>query len=226
MPNLQLYDKLLQFPIFQGMSRGDLMQIVTRTKFDFVKISAGKRILKEGDQCDQLYFLVNGKLKMETPSDDHSYTFVEDIGAPGIIQPECLFGLTQRFHSNVHTFTAVNLIVIDKKEIVSLTESFLVFRLNMLNLFATNTQKLLHKPWMRCPHDLRERITRFVLDHSIRPAGRKTIYIYMERLAEEMNDSRLNVSRALNSMQADGLIELGRGRITIPALERLINTVK
>jgi DNA-binding GntR family transcriptional regulator len=43
----------------------------------------------------------------------------------------------------------------------------------------------------------------------------------MERLAVEVNDSRLDVSRALNDMQRRGLLELHRGRIVIPSLERL-----
>ena len=44
----------------------------------------------------------------------------------------------------------------------------------------------------------------------------------MEQLALELNDSRLDVSRALNAMQADGLLVLHRGRIEIPSLERLL----
>ena len=43
----------------------------------------------------------------------------------------------------------------------------------------------------------------------------------MEQLAVEVSDTRLNVSRTLNSMQQRGLIELHRGRIVIPMLERL-----
>jgi hypothetical protein len=31
---LQLYDQLLQFPLFQGMSRDDLSQVAGHTKFD------------------------------------------------------------------------------------------------------------------------------------------------------------------------------------------------
>ena len=34
---LQIYDQLLQFPIFLGMSRDDLSQVAAHTKFDFVK---------------------------------------------------------------------------------------------------------------------------------------------------------------------------------------------
>lgn len=43
----------------------------------------------------------------------------------------------------------------------------------------------------------------------------------MTRLAEELNDSRLDISHALNDMQANGWLTLHRGRIQIPKLELL-----
>ena len=46
----------------------------------------------------------------------------------------------------------------------------------------------------------------------------------MRRIAEEVNDSRLNVSRALNRLQSQGLIQLFRERIHILALEKLTNS--
>ena len=44
----------------------------------------------------------------------------------------------------------------------------------------------------------------------------------MKQLANELNDSRLDISRALNRLQEKGLITLYRGRIEIPFLEKLI----
>ena len=58
--------------------------------------------------------------------------------------------------------------------------------------------------------------------HCIYPAGPKTFYILMNRLADEVGDSRLDVSRSLNDMQRRGVLILHRGRIEIPSLELLI----
>jgi diadenylate cyclase len=69
---------------------------------------------------------------------------------------------------------------------------------------------------------LRDRLIRFLTQHCVYPAGPKTFYVLMERLAEELNDSRLNVSRVLNQLQYEGLVELHRGRVVIHQLERLI----
>ena len=44
----------------------------------------------------------------------------------------------------------------------------------------------------------------------------------MQQIADELNDSRLDISHALNDMQHDELLSLHRGRIEIPLLERLL----
>jgi hypothetical protein len=81
---------------------------------------------------------------------------------------------------------------------------------------------LSHRAWRSSPKSLRERIIRFFFSRCIYPAGPKTFYILMQQLGHELNDSRLDISRALNEMQSDKLINLHRGRIEIPTLEQLL----
>ncbi len=219
---IEIYDRLLQFTLFQGMSHADLMQVAGHTKFGFSKLAAGKRLVKEGDPCHHLYFVTNGTLRAETVSDDRSCRVSETIAAPFIVQPERLFGIDQRYSSTFKAETACNLISIDKQEVMLLLETQLVFRLNMLNLFTTEAQRLRRHAWRTAPRTLRERTIRFFFSRCLYPAGPKTIYVLMNQLAAELNDSRLDVSHVLNSLQADGLLTLHRGRIEIPMLEKLL----
>jgi DNA-binding MarR family transcriptional regulator len=92
----------------------------------------------------------------------------------------------------------------------------------MLNSLAADSQRLRHRAWRSAPQSLRNRITRFFFSRCLYPAGPKTFYILMTQLAAELNDSRLDISRALNEMEDDGLLTLHRGRIEIPMLERLL----
>lgn len=219
---MEIYDRLLQFSLFQGMSHADLMQVAGHTKFGFVKLPAGKRLVREGDPCTHLMFLTSGMLLAETQSDDHSCRVVESVNAPYTLQLECFFGIAQRYTTTFRTLTACNLITLDKQEILLLLETQLVFRLNMLNLTATEAQRLRHNQWRQAPRTLRERITRFFFSRCLYPAGPKTFYVLMSQIAQELNDSRLDISKALNKMEGDGLITLHRGRIEIPSLERLL----
>ena len=222
MAGLQIYDRLLQFPLFQGMSRDDLEIVAGHTRFGFLKVTAGRQIIQVGDPCTHLYFLINGMLKIETFSDDRRYSVTEQMSSPYILQQESIFGYYQRYTHNFYALTDANFLTLDKEEVVRLSEDFLVFRLNLMNHLATQTQKLIQAQWRRNPLSLRERIVRFLFQHTLYPAGPKTFHILMERLAEEVNDSRLNVSRTLNRMQETGILELHRGRIEIPQLERLL----
>ena len=69
--------------------------------------------------------------------------------------------------------------------------------------------------------DLAGRIVRFIAERCLTARGPKEIHIMMERLAYEVNDSRLNVSRALRDLREAGMIKTTRGKITVDALERL-----
>ena len=219
---LKIYDKLLQFTLFQGMSHADLMEVVGHTKFGFSKHSEGQRIVKDGDVCNHLIFLTTGTLSVETVSDDHTCRVCETVNAPYAIQTEQLFGLTQRYTSTFKTLSDCSLISIDKQEVMLLLETQLVFRINMLNMLAADAQRIRHRAWHSAPQSLHQRIMRFFFSHCLYPAGPKTFYILMNQLAAELNDSRLNISRALNAMQTEGLLTLHRGRIQIPMLERLL----
>jgi CRP-like cAMP-binding protein len=219
---LQLYDKLLQFPLFQGMSRDDLEIVAGHTRFGFMKLSAGKVVAKSGDPCNQLHFLINGTMKVRTYADDYGYSIEEQMVAPHIFQLESIFGYYQHYTHDFISQTDVNFITIDKEEVVRLTENFLVFRLNIMNHLATQAQKQMRQVWNRPPKTLEARVVRFLVHHSTYPAGHKVYNILMTRLADEVNDSRLNVSRVLNEMQHQGLIMLSRGKIEVPQLERLL----
>ena len=69
--------------------------------------------------------------------------------------------------------------------------------------------------------DLRGRITRFIKGLSDIQTGSKKLCVKMNDLATLMDATRLNVSRELNALEAEGLISLRRKEIFIPALEKL-----
>lgn len=219
---LQIYDRLLQFPLFQGMSRDDLEIVAGHTRFGFLKMTAGRQVIHAGEPCTHLYFLINGSLKVESFSDDGRYSVVEQMSSPYILQQESIFGYYQRYTHNFYALTDVNFLMLDKEEVVRLSEDFLVFRLNLMNHLATQAQKLIQAQWRRSPQSLQERVVRFFFLHTLYPAGPKTFHILMNQLAQEVGDSRLDVSRVLNAMQTEGLLRLRRSIIEIPSLERLL----
>lgn len=219
---LQLYDKLLQFPLFLGMSTNDLRHIIEHTRLEFVKYEKDKAIIKEGQLCDRLYFLTDGVISVKRGSDNNSYSVEEFIHAPHMINMECLFGLTQRYSSTYKATTQCHIITIDKQEILKLSDDLFIFKINIFNLLSTKSQKLNGRFWRKHPDTVRGKIIRFIADHSTYPAGKKIFKINMQTLAGEISEGRLKVSAELNEMERASLLSLHRGGFTIPALERLL----
>ena len=209
-------------PLFQGMSSTDLTSVAGKTKFAFHRVAKGKKVVSEGDQCQNLFFLLEGSLQVTSWADDNSYSMVEEMTAPDVIQPERIFGLTQRYSKTFTALTECRLIGISKAEVLRLSEEHMIFQLNLLNIISTQSQRITHQPWRVRPQGIRNKIIRFVETHSMRPAGEKTLYIKMETLATLIAESRLNVSKELNTMHQEGLINITRGIIHIPALEKLM----
>lgn len=217
-----IFERLITLPLFQGMSRSDLQAITGHTRFDFKKHPQGDVIVEEGTPCQHLHFLLAGSIYVTTEADDHGYLITEDQKAPAIFQLENIFGLNQRF---THTYTAredCSLMSITKQEVIQLSSHYEIFRFNLLNIISTQTHKNNRRLLRSAPRSLEERITRFFEARCTRPAGEKTIAIKMTRLAEEMNTKRIYTSNALHKMQDKGLLQLSRGKIYIPALEKLL----
>ena len=220
---MTIYERMLSLPLFQGMNKDDLTHLAGHTKFDFCRVEAGKVLVKDGEACTFLCFLMKGMLRVSSEADDHSFMLVEELKAPAILQPERIFGLYQRFSHTFTTTTPCNCLFIQKSDVVRIAEENAIFRINLLNMISTQSQRLCRNLWHQQPDSLQERIVRFIESRSLYPAGHKSLHIKMTRLAHELNDSRLDISRALNAMQDAGLLALHRGCIEIPALERLIN---
>ena len=213
MPAIHLYDKLLQFPLFQGMSHSELMEVVAHTRIGFHKYPAEKTLWTAGSRCEQLVFLINGPRPCRV---------VEHLSAPYVLEPERLYGVEQHYKHTYSTLTDTNILTIDKAEVRLLMETQLVFRLNYVNLLATTCQRYDNRTRQSAPKDLRERLIRYFFSQCQYPAGPKTFHILMRQLAEMIDARVRDISQTLNQMQTENLLSLHRGRIVIPLIERLL----
>lgn len=221
---MSIFQRLVQTPIFQGMSNDDLSHVVSYVKFDFYRVAAGETIVVEGELSNQLLLISTGDISVKHTAADHGYSITEYFRAPCQVQPERLFGRMPYYASTVKALTDVNVIALPKAELLSLCADFLVVRLNMLNILSTTIQRLDSFPWQAHHSNLEEAFIAFVCHRCLRPAGRKNINIKMIRLAYELDATRLRISRMLRQLRSRGLIDYSRGQIIIPSLERLINT--
>ena len=205
-----MFDTLLQLPLFQGLAQEDFTNILGKVKLSFTKHKAGEVIVKAGDTCSKLIFVLKGEISSCTSSANTSYSSTEYFQAPYVIEPQSLFGMSTSYVSAYTAQTETHTVSISKAFVMSELFKYDIFRLNNSRLWAESTD------------NLEKRIGNFILTHIERPSGRKILKIKMEELAQVVNDTRMGVSRALNSMQEKGLLELHRGEMMIPDAEKLL----
>lgn len=222
-----MYDTLLQLPLFQGLCQEDFTNILDKVKLNFVRYKAGETILASGTPCDQLVFLLKGELSTVTTSRNETFTFVEHTEAPYVIEPYALLGMNINYASSYIARTETDTITISKAYVLTNLLKYDIFRLNYMNLISNRAQNLYTRLWEEAPRNLEEKIIRFVLMHTEKQQGEKILKVKMDDLARCLDDTRLNVSKALNSLQEQKLLILHRKEIQIPdagALAALLTT--
>lgn len=223
----EFYYRLISLPLFQGLTREDTLDMAGQARFDFRRLDEGDTIVSEGQECQELIFIIQGEILMSEPAPDGSYRMEEYIPAPCVVQPERLFGRRPRYTRNATAASNdVQLLVVSKRDVRDILFSYTAFHLNYLNYVCSLQQTLLQQLWMPADvRSLRQRFIGFLQFRSTHLGGRKRLIIGMNELADCLDSTRLNISRLLHELEAEGLVQLQRGIIDIPSFPNLLTSM-
>lgn len=221
-----MFETLLNLPLFQGLSRNDLTQILEKVRFRFRNLNQGDLLQQQGRPCQDMVFLMNGEVFVKTEMEDREMVFYEGCRAPAILQPETLFGLHPVYTHSFIAKTLTTVMEIEKGVVLSDLFSYEIFRLNFLNVLCTQSQYYASLLWRNSPATVEDKIVHFFLMHSIMPVGEKALKTRMKDIADYLSVSRTAMSKALNNLSEKGLVHLSRGLIKVPLLERLFSVTE
>ena len=145
---------LLQLPLFLGMGRSELADIEQDVQIGDTHAKRGTILASENEACTALVLVARGTVMASTRSDDHSYQIDETLQAPLLIQPEHIFGITQRYTSTFSAQTYCEVIRIEKAMVLRLMELSMTFRLNLMNIIAMQSQRNSRRLWHQMSEDI------------------------------------------------------------------------
>lgn len=216
-----MYENLLCLPYFQGMTRNNITKILDKTTIEYKNYIHGETIWKHSDKCDHFAILTKGSIACTTKSPDSTYRITEWLTPPYAIEPYSLFGYDTTYKHDYKSQDGCTILLIEKKFFFSELIKHDIFTINLLNLISRKAQRASQEVWRHTPTSIEGRISQFISTRCENPKGPKLLSIKMERLAAILCETRLNISKALNNMQKQEYIELHRGEIVVPSLERL-----
>ena len=213
---LNRYVLLTRLPLFQGISSTELLNWEDALRLDIDELPASKLpLIRQGDNCSQMLYLVEGELLREHHSADELYVTRSCLKAPAIIEVDRLFGLTPTYQYTYFAKTDVKMLGIRKSLVGSHLMKSEVFRLNLLNSLSAISQK---RAAALLPHQLvnaEERFQHFLVRLFPDAEGEAELFIKMTDLARYIGERRLTVSQILNHWHDEGSIRLGREHFTI-----------
>ena len=138
--DFSMYDTLLLLPLFQGLSKNDITDILTKVKFHFRKYEPGSCIYRQGDLCTEVSFFLSGSVMAETDSRNGSYLFCEAMPVPHVVELYSLFGIYPCYNASYKAVTEVSLLSIDKYYLLDQLNSYIPCGLNFSNIIFVFTK--------------------------------------------------------------------------------------
>ena len=221
-PPESFYEILLQQPLFQGLGYHDITEIVSKAKFDFQKYAPGTVVRAENSPCHDMLFILKGEISSSHASESRKVIFTETMRPPTVIGIESIFGMTQYYNRTYLAKTDLQTLSISKEFITHNLLSFEVFRFNILGMLCTRLQRTERSLWETPNQSLMRRFIQVCLHNYLLPYGPKLIKGKMVDLAVYVDATRLNLSRLLNNLQDEGLLQIFRKHLEIPHFEKLI----
>lgn len=218
---LTMFEKILQLPLFQGLTTNEISEVLSHIRLDFVNYQAGDEFVIQGDACKGLIYIIHGEIASEYRDSQGRFTFSEKLPQTGVIEPYNMFGMFQKYSRSYIFTTDGCTLTIEKPMVLKYLMSNNIIKINLLNIVCNRyqqTQRLL----CDYPEDtVKNKIVKFLLSYSSIPKGGKEVHIKMTDMAKIIHETRLNVSKALNIMQKEGLIILQRNMLTIKNIKDL-----
>ena len=218
------YALLTHLPLLGGISSTELLGWEEAMRLDIDELPASKMpLIRQGDVCSQLLWLVEGELLREHQSADGSYTTRSLLRRPAVIEADRLFGLYPTYEHTYLAKTDVKVLNVGKAMVSNYMMKSEVFRFNLLNALSACAQK--RKAALR-PYRLdtaEERLLHFLRTVFPDCEGETELIIQMRHIAHYIGETRLTISRLLNRWHEEGNIRLGRGHFTIHDIGKLLN---
>ncbi len=218
------YALLTRLPLLQGISSTDLLGWEDALRLDLDVFPASNLpLIRQGEPCSQLIFLVEGELQREHRSADNRFTTRSYLRGPAIIEVDRLFGLKPTYEYTYCIQTEVKMLSIRKSLVGSHLMKSEVFRLNLLNTLSAIAQKKAAALLPVQLNNVEERLRHFIWTLFQDCEGEVELFIMMNDIARYIGDSRLIVSKLLNRLHEERSIRLGRGHFTIYDIKAFIN---
>lgn len=183
------------------------------------RFKAKQQIYFQGDYSNDFYFVKKGKLRVYLLDRSGHELTIEIVDRGRIFGESSFFTHSQRLTS-IEAITPVELVACDYEALLPYLIQSPELLTTVFTLLAKTTKNLSHQVRRLCFLNAKARIADFLLFMTEDPgpeiaANHTTLYYTHQEVAECVNLQRVTVTKLLNELQEEGLIQLNYKAIAI-----------
>ncbi len=210
-----MYEILMGLPLFNGVSRERISQVIEKAKFHFLKYLPNEQIVTAGEPCTHIKFIISGSARMKIESADGRFKVSQTLSAPAVLSPEFLFGKATQYPCTVTAIEPTSILQISKGDYLNILQSDHIFMYNFLNVLSMNAQKSVDGVLSLAIGSLEERIALWVSALTQRGGTDIVLACKQRDLYALFGVQRTSFMATLESMRERGLIEYDSNEIRI-----------
>lgn len=203
-----IYNMLMSLPMFQGIGRRRLSELVGKTHFHFLKYGDGETILEAGERCSHIRFVVSGSARIETAFSSRQVVVGQTLTAPAVIGPEYLYGLDTYYPFAVKAVGQCGVMQLTKEEYLKVLTTDHIFIINLLNILSRNSQKVTSNLLNLKTDSVSERIAYIIVALTNTVATDITLTFKQKDLCSIIGCQRPTLVATLEELQQEGYITI------------------
>lgn len=181
--------------------------------FHMANLPAGTAVFRDGDACENFYLVKSGSIRVDLINSFGKSILLYRIGPEEtcILTTSCLI-CDENYSAEAVTESKVTVVVIPKAEFQRYLNESSLFRALVFRSFSQRLAAMMARIDEISFSSLGSRIAHRLLELA---TDCNQIAITHEQLAHDIGSAREVISRKLVEMENEGLLERGRGKVTI-----------
>lgn len=218
--------KIAQCPLFKGIPPEELEMLLHNNLYTKT-YEEGERIAWQGDRCQSLMIVAEGRVRGEMSDPTGRMVTIEDHEAPQAIATAFLYATDNRMPVNIEAITAVEMAYIPREKFTAMLQQNTLLLQNFLTAISNRSKFLSTKIRLLRFGTIQTKMAGYLWEVA---AARKSMTFEIEHSQQELADrfgvTRPALARTIGEMVKEGIIASQRNRFTVIDRSRLYRLAK
>ncbi|MGM0652402.1 MAG: Crp/Fnr family transcriptional regulator [Bacillota bacterium] len=216
----QYFEVLAGLDLFKSFSREELKARLEASGYEIKRYEKDQIIYLENEVCQSMNIILEGKVAVQKIDEEGNVLIINVFSAPEIIGAHLIFSTHNVYPMTVVADSKVAILRLQKELIIELGRDNPDFMVDLLQIISDRIMILADKIRTISHKTIREQITAFLTyEYHLQKSRVIKLNYTKKELADRLGVQRTSLSRELNKMRRDGLLDYDTRTIILKGLD-------